>query len=166
MTESTKNTMNALREIAPKLNSIVDNLNSVVTGIEEFLASINLGISVQGSYFKVHRIGPDVNGCYTNTRSSLCYGRINGQFRIHVVEVTEKATSLSGPWVAISHERTLWSNCTREDKILSANELVELLGNVYDRSIKLGHEAVKASAVAKNILNALGIVNRSDYETK
>jgi hypothetical protein len=90
MVDELKKRLTALREAAPCLNAVADEANRIIREVEKSLEGI--GVSATSGWFSSRRTREQdyENGGYTEEEvyRFLAYGRVDGEYAIHVLEVT------------------------------------------------------------------------------
>jgi hypothetical protein len=136
MAEALLPRLDELSNLTKKLNSTADRLATVVQGVEAHLGDI-CRLGMHASVVIESESNPDED--FTST-TCLVYGRYQGKYRIHIVEVDEHCGSLvSDP------TETLWANCSRDLKLASFRKLPELLDKMIAQ-VKETIEQVEVNA--------------------
>lgn len=161
MTKELRDKLAALRAIAPKLNQATDEATAIVQSVERLLGE-DLKLGIASEYYFHQRMADghendDGDGAPV-VDVSLAYGRVNGRFCLHVLEVTSRKGDgeEEGKTVTIGVERTPWSSCSRELKLQSFTKLPKLLGRIADRAGELAKSASEASKTVRDLLDAMG----------
>jgi hypothetical protein len=154
-TNDIRGTIEALRAVAPQLNRATDEAAKLVQAIEAILGDeLHVGITAESSEIDWSEEVDD-DGDRSRFATTLAYGRINGQFRFHV-QVEKIALSGHGRLGhPVAVEKTPWSSCDREMKLLSFEKLPELLGNIADDAIALHATAKANAATVRELMDAL-----------
>jgi hypothetical protein len=128
--------MESLRDLTPRLNAVTDAAVEAVMAVERFLGEIKLGIAAAAPL--EHKPG-----------RRLAYGRINGQYRIHV------AIDLGPDHHA---QRIEWANLSRQEKLESACHLDDLLDEIAVKVEKLLSETEDIQPLLRELADAIGEV--------
>jgi hypothetical protein len=148
--------MEALRELAPRLNKTADSASSIIKSVEKFLNELGIGISGYGSYFNEDREATDDGP--RKIYSHLAYGRMHGDFCIHVLNRTfrEEPDSHGVPQEIFEFEdRIAWSSCTREIKLQSFATLPKLLADIVAKARKQAEAADQTAATLRETMGTL-----------
>jgi hypothetical protein len=130
MTDGLKERLDALRQLAPRLNGAADEVNAVVKAVEKALAEeIELGVAATSSSFRCmpRRRGDEDE----EVEWYLAFGRIGDAYGIHVLEQTCREWDQPG-WCAdpVDERRIPWSACDRQARLEAFEKLPELLDNL------------------------------------
>jgi hypothetical protein len=143
-----------LRELAPKLNAAADEARKIVQYVENLLAkelTIGLKVDVLVSTRKE-------NGKHTIHRN-LSYRRIDGRFRIAVVDVlmiNDEAEG-RGPSIAEDSEISVfpWSEWPRDTKLETFPLLPQLLETIIKNAEKTRDDVARTQETLEQILPEL-----------
>ena len=136
MSDKLSTAFDRLRSSSQKLNSLTDIAGQMVRDVEAFLEEF--GVGLHGCVLVKTIAGDTDNPSETNVW--LEYLRLNGKYRIVVVQANEDGASLGEDFVRP------WSECSREDKIESFEKLPELL-------LKLAETIEEQAAKAEQVLS-------------
>jgi hypothetical protein len=140
MTEELRAQMEALREVAPRLHKASDESSKAIMAANDFLREIGVGFSLYTSSFGEERHGVDnETGLYTSQSQHLAYGRMNGEFRIHVMNLTGTLNPPKDPEATWDHveERIAWQSCPLSVKLEAITKLPELLARISSSAVEL-----------------------------
>jgi len=139
-----------LRQLAPSLNQAADNAAKVVQEVEALLTKeLNLGVE------------SGVNVAWTNVTPKktrflqLCHRRVNGKFRLAVVEATctsftDDDNTLAEAWK--DDDVTPWAECPRDVKLKTFPALPMLLQTLIDKVEETNAEVEKTKQTVREIL--------------
>ena len=88
---------------------------------------------------------------------SLAFDRVNGAYRIHVLEKRCREDDQGYIDTVVNEERTLWPSCDRETKLRAFEKLPELLDKIISRVEKLAKTAEETAAKVKE-MTGLGTI--------
>ncbi len=146
MTDELKQRMARLRAIAPRLNNATDQASKLVALVERFLTEeLRIGISAESSGFNSWSAGKDEDGKSLMVHQTLAFGRVNGAYRIHVVDELRIVDDEGGPQGLVSRQATLWPSCGREIKLRAVEKLPELLDKIINETERLAETAGETS---------------------
>jgi hypothetical protein len=181
MNEELRAQMASLRVIAPMLNKATEEATTTVRTVEAFLKQLSLGIEGRSDLFMGGLVtfeeacdlpGRDLAEClaegYIARKSShLAYGRLRGEFSIHVVDVIEiqeppEVRIKRGVGDEWDHDFeddivTAWSSCSRETKLKAVTFLPNLLANIELRASALARAANDATGFTRRVMESLDI---------
>ncbi len=138
-----RETLVALRGLAPHLNRTADLIGQAVETLEDELNRLALGVTAE---VEMERSNPRVRRC-------LAYGRVNGNFHIHLVDRDPDLER--SDWI-----RTRWSQCTRDVKIETVVMLEPLVEELFRRAQQLYGRAEGALALSVDLLARVREVSR------
>lgn len=162
MTNQLKKRLDTLRALAPRLNSVTDETSKIVAAVERTLVDeLGIGVSAEVCFDSkdfVEPIDPDDGDSGTVKEEvwrSLAFDRVNGTYRIHVLEERRREDQGCMDTV-VNEERTLWPSCDRETKLLAFQELPKLLDEIISSGEVLAKMAEETAAKVKE-MTGLGI---------
>jgi hypothetical protein len=160
MTEELRAKMEELRAIAPRLNKTSDSASTLIRTVETFLDDLGIGVSGTSRCFD-QELAQGWEDDVTRTMFSyLAYGRVRGDFRIHVLrQTTHEEMNTFGFMgdVVDAEEEVHWSSLSREDKLKSFAQLPSLLDSILSNAKSQVEEADKAAATVGEMLSTLGV---------
>ena len=159
MTEELRVKMEELRALAPRLNKTSDSATSIIKAVEDFLNGLGIGVS-GSSWFDEEPAEAEDDETPRKIRSYLAYGRIGGEFSIHILKQTyreEMDTYGIMQDLPESEMRVHWTGCTREVKFKSFAKLPNLLDSILRNAKEQADEADKAAATVGEMLTILGL---------
>jgi hypothetical protein len=157
MTGGLRDKLASLRDLAPRLNATVDQASEVVRHVDEYLEGLGLGVSAMAPPFDDRPTPPPSGpeeGVEPRVSSHLAYGRLNGSFRIHVVERTGRKDS-RGDREAEADRPVAWSSCPREAKLRAFATLPDLLDEIATSAQRLVAVADSTAVTVGEILASL-----------
>lgn len=154
MSEKLRESLSALRAVAPQLNKATDEAAAVVRAVEQLLGKeLSLGISARSSEFNTRIV--EIEGSQNEeavVRSHLAYGRVAGKYRLFVQE--EAFHEGSGEPLC-RPEEIPWSSAPRETKLGSFAVLPELLASIASEAQRLASETAGTSEIIREFLAEL-----------
>jgi hypothetical protein len=128
--------LNRLEELAKQVNAASDETGRQFQRVEAHLNKvIHLGVTAE-----VLIDSSSLPEEFYESRTWLVYGRYGPKFRIYVRETLHQLDSQTC-------EETLWSNCSRDVKLLAFNYLPSLLEEL-ERSLECTLEQIKSNSEA------------------
>ena len=128
--------LDSLRVLVPRINEVTDETSRIVAAVEKTLVDeLGIGASAEVCFDTkdfLEPIDPDDDDSDTVKEKvwwSLAFGRVNGTYRIHVVEERGREDNSYGDNRAtlVYGETTLWPSCDRDTKLRAFEKLPELL---------------------------------------
>ncbi len=121
MADALRPRLDRLQELSKSLNAEADRISKVVQNVESALTDIcHIGMA---AYVLIE--SEDDQAGYTRS-THLAYARYGQRFRISVIDSADYA---GGPG---QEQVTLWSNCSRDVKLVAFNKLPELLDKLIE----------------------------------
>jgi hypothetical protein len=167
VTEELRAQMEALRDLAPRLNKTSDSASTLIKTVEKFLNDLGIGISAYGRRFHQEQGSTD-DGDVITVSSFLRYGRLVSGFCIHV---SGQVTDASGNFM--SEDYAAWPSCGREFKLKAIPTLPSLLENLLANAKEQVEAADATAETLRSMMESLGtpastvvadIATMSDYE--
>ena len=156
-----KQSIDRLRTLSPKLNKATDEANRVVAMVETFLndeCSIGLASDVVVSQTDVRLDADDDTGSFATEYISLSYERVDGTFRI-AVKVERDHEGVDDNNVRRNELEivsvTPWASCPRATKLDTFPKLAELLNAICKNTEQAIEQTAETSKAVKGILDAL-----------
>jgi hypothetical protein len=148
MTNELTSQLLALRGVAPRINSVLDDVNDIIKRVERALVT-EMAIAVVASTadaFSERRLNMKdaETGEITEYRQDryLSYGRIGGEYCIHVTELLFKRDGERWrPPQPGTSEQIPWSQCDRETRLKAFVKLPQLLARIIRANEKLAELA-------------------------
>ena len=161
MTESLRESIERIRELAPVLNKATDDAQAIVARLEQFLSEYRVGVPA-----KVKVDDMDVSKNISRQRY-LSYERVDGKFRIAVTthlacetdEVNHK-NNINEPFVIKfmpdpENPPIAWCSCPRDVKLVSFDALPELLRKIAKEAFCTSQQANNTVETVRQILTAV-----------
>lgn len=160
MAKSIRTHLDALRALAPELNTAIDDANALVKAADATLGEMNLGVSARTDPFET-KAWEDEDDVEHSEDWCLAYGRVaGGSYRIHLLAVTSKAepdgyAPEGFVWREVGCEPCEWSTCPREQRLRAIGLLPDLLEKIAKNSRALIEKTAAATASAADMLRDL-----------
>jgi hypothetical protein len=157
MVSKLNKSLDALRAIAPALNAVADEANSLVKVVESALV-VEMGIGVSAYAPNVtarcRRRDDDDNGNVTEEEivERLAFGRVDGVYCIHVVEATYHDIGDGCFTELVDESSTRWSSCDRETRLRTFEQLPGLLENITAKATEIAEKARNTAAKIKELI--------------
>lgn len=145
-------TIGKLREIAPKLNEADDMAWRNFKEVDDVLAKLSLGIRTYSEPF-LDKL-TFVDGQQHRTIYRLAYGRVNGQYHLHIEQVNF-AGAVIEPNAIVGSDVLPIREAPRDWRLAAFSKLPSLLDDLFKRAMGMTEAATDASAMAKEIATAL-----------
>jgi hypothetical protein len=143
MTNELRNSLKKLSELGPQLNKASDEAASIVREIERLLQELGICVLAEEIVSRTPR-SPEITDLV-----SLGYARVNGKYRIVVVESTAERTE----WTITS--TIPWLETTRELKLETFTGLPNLLQNLIQNTLRQLERIEKTKPTVDAIINSM-----------
>lgn len=137
MKNDLRESIEALRALAPRLNQITDQATETIKAVEQFLSDKGVGIT---AYAKVDGEDDTPAGTY------IAYKRHAGKFRIVIVDSDTDGDDVN--------TRT-WAECPRDEKLAALAQLPSLLSNIARFADVQVTKSAQTVALVSDLIKAL-----------
>lgn len=156
MTEELRKSLERIRDLTPKLNTVTNEASASVQRVEEYLAKHSVGLPAS-----VWIDGEELpDDCLI--RRYLCYDRVGTKFRIAVETKLVERASAEGQMLRADdasresrQDIVAWSSCPRDLKLSSIRLLPDLLDEIANEIERVSKEAKPAIAAVKKVAKAM-----------
>jgi hypothetical protein len=149
MVDELKRRLAALRGVAPRLNTVADEMNRLVEQVEKTLVDEGINVSATTAHWfssERHR-EEQVEEC-------LAFGRVRGAYGIHVLRRTFRERDNLGIFThLVDSVRIPWSECDRETRFQAFKLLPQLLDRIMSQAEELVKNADEATAKVREMIS-------------
>ena len=160
--ENVTESIERLRELAPKLNQATDEANRIVGLVERFLneeCSIGVPCEIEARVTDLRKVDRKAEALVETMY--LVYARVQGKYHLAVNTVVERALGDSGqPREPVSANTKVWLSCSREEKLATFPKLPALMDRIACEAAEMAERTANAAQSVHEMQTSLDNGNR------